>query len=256
MITRNYLTFPFYIPRIIGLLENWSLYLRNYVGRRKKPAEYRLRNGFKLVDTRGTLAGTFAVVFVRREYGYPVNCRTIVDIGANMGSFTVFAAQCCPGARIFSFEPEQGNFNVLQQNVAVNSLADRIQVLNCAVASSSGTRRLALDESPLNSLVPGGEVTDHQNVRCTTLRDILSDYALEKIDFLKMNCEGAEYEILEGCTEAEFSRMPNIRLEYHNLPSIGRRGTDLAKFLQDKGYKIERFTRYRDESGFIWAARS
>ena len=69
MVTQNCFTFPFYIPRICRLLSNWPEYLFNYVLRKRRPAEYRLRNGFRLMDGTGTLPGTLAEVFVRRRYG-------------------------------------------------------------------------------------------------------------------------------------------------------------------------------------------
>ena len=61
MISQHYFTFPFQIPRVIGQIRNWPLYLSNYLLRRKQPAEYEMRNGFRLIDGRGTLAGTIAV---------------------------------------------------------------------------------------------------------------------------------------------------------------------------------------------------
>ena len=83
------------------------------------PAEYRMRNGIRLMDATGTLAGTIAVVFVRREYGRLRNLRTIVDIGANMGSFSVYAANSCPEADIYCYEPVPGNFEVLSSGQMV-----------------------------------------------------------------------------------------------------------------------------------------
>src|SRR5690348_16146894 len=103
MVSQHYFTFPFQIPRVVAEISNWPQYLSNYLLRRRQPAEYRLRKGFRLIDSRGTLAGTIAVVFVRREYGPMEDYRTIVDIGANMGTFTVYAALKCPTAKIYCF---------------------------------------------------------------------------------------------------------------------------------------------------------
>jgi len=97
--------------------------------------------------------------------------------------------------------------------------------------------------------------TSRQPVDCTTLRDIFESQHLEAIDLLKMNCEGAEYEILDSCSGDDFDRIANIRLEYHNLDGLRRNGKSLSRFLEVRGYKIERFTRYLNKSGFIWAVR-
>ena len=80
-------------------------------------------------------------------------------------------------------------------------------------------------------------------------------WPLETIDLLKINCEGSEYEILETCTDAEFERIASIRLEYHNMDYPNKNGDSLARFLEARGYKIQRFSQYRGSSGFIWADR-
>ena len=256
MITWNYFTLPFQIPRICYLWSNWPEYLFNYLLRRHKPAEYRLRTGLRLIDGTGTLAGTLAQVFVRKQYGSLERFPVIVDIGANMGCFAVYAAQSCAGARIYCYEPEQQNFALLKRNIEINGLEGRVSAFQCAVASNHGQRELAVSASPLNSFYRLRDEVVHQAVNCTTLRSILAEQRLEAIDLLKMNCEGAEYEILKGCSEADFERIANIRLEYHILDSPGRNGESLARFLEARGYKIERFTRRLKESGYIWAART
>ena len=214
-----------------------------------------MRNGIRMVDERGELAGTMAVVFVRREYGPIERCRTIVDIGAHLGTFSIYASQSCPDARIYCYEPEQRNFDLLKYNIGLNKLKGRVHAFHCAVAASEGTRDLAIGNSLSNSFHVVPEPVNHQKVRCTTLKEIFDRHRLDSIDMLKMNCEGAEYEILESCSDAELKRITNIRLEYHILKDPERNGESLSRFLEKKGYRIERFTRYLNTSGFIWAAR-
>jgi len=260
-LSQNLLTFPFYIHRTCRLFRNWPEYLANYALRRKKAAEYHLRDGYRIVDGTGTLAGTLAVVFIRREYGTFRDSRTIVDIGANMGSFAIYAAGACPNARILCFEPHSENFQFLRRNISINSLDQRITAFQCAVASTSGQRTFGLGQSPTHSLV-GAETGVSETVRCTTLAEIFSNHGLETIDFLKINCEGAEYEILESCTPEDFKRIANIRLEYHDLDGAKKDGRWISRYLESQGYRIQRFTRYIEksglfkESGFIWASRT
>jgi FkbM family methyltransferase len=263
MLLKNALTLPFYLPRIVALFSNWPEYLANYLLRKRRPGTYRLRNGFRLVDGTGTLAGTIAVVFVRHEYGrLDPAYRTIVDIGANMGCFTVFAARECPQARILSFEPEQKNFQYLTQNIQTNSLQNRITPFQCAVAREGGPREIAIDLSPLHTLLtsPGGG--NVQMVQCTTIRDIMRENSLEKIDFMKVNCEGAEYEILGNCSQEDLSRIGCLRVEYHNFDTDQRNGKALTALLEKSGFEIERYTAYVEHrgifsvSGFIWAVRT
>ena len=173
--------------------------------------------GLRVIDGTGLLAGTLAEVFVRRRYGSVEQFRTIVDVGANVGSFALYAAQSCPEGRIYCYEPEQQNFRLLKQNLQINGLEGRVAAFQCAVASSSGHRNLAVGISQAHSFHRKRDGATYQPVECTTLRDLLAEHRLERIDLLKLNCEGAEYEILEGCSNNEYDRIANIRVEYHNL---------------------------------------
>jgi len=255
MITQNYFTLPFYLPRICSLWTNWPEYLLNYVLRRRRQTQYQLRSGFRLIDTTGTLPGTLAEVFVRRRYGSVARFRTIVDVGANVGSFAVYAAQSSPHARIYCYEPEEQNFERLERNLSINGLEGRVTAFQSAVASSTGARKLAVSVSQINAFDDLRSGATHQVVACTTLQDIRREHGLDTLDLLKMNCEGAEYEILGGCSRADYDGILNIRLEYHNLDDVSRNGESLRRHLEARGYRIQRFTRRLTDSGFIWATR-
>ncbi len=208
-----------------------------------------------MIDSTGTLVGTIAVVFIRQEYGPMKSCQTIIDIGSNMGSFMVHAAQSCQTAKIYCYEPVQKNYNSLIENMEINSLNARVSANKYAVTAFSGHMKIALNESPLHSFYAVSECGEYEIVDCITLSEIFSRHGLERVDLLKINCEGAEYEILENCSTADFERMPDIRLEYHNLDALKKNGVALVNFLQDRGYAIKRFTKYLNVSGFIWAIR-
>ena len=248
-------TFPLLLPRVIALLRNWPVYLLHYLGRTGRPARYFLRDGRVLVDEPGTLAGTFAVVFVRREYGVFRDLRTIVDIGANMGTFAVYAAGLCPQARILCVEPEMNNFSRLTEHLRLNGLSDRVTALPIAVCGRAGTRRLALRDSPVHSLVAAQSDERFMDVPCTTLPDLLRDNGLPHVDLLKINCEGMEYEILGSLAAADVAGIDRIRMEYHNLDGEQRNGPSARARLEELGFQIERYSRYREASGFIWARR-
>ncbi|MEZ5276834.1 MAG: FkbM family methyltransferase [Opitutaceae bacterium] len=256
MISPHYFTFPFYLPRTICELENWTTYLKNYLSRKQNPATYILRSGHQLIDATGTLAGTFAVVFIRREYGLIQRCRSIVDIGANMGTFTVYAARACPEARIVCYEPERKNFEYLSANLARNTNPELVTAFRSAVASSRGSRSMNTGESPLNTLIDLPDLQGRQLVSCTTLEEIFETNGFTSIDLMKINCEGAEYEIFETAPPNCVRQIRQIRLEYHNFEAkSGRTGRALGQKLESIGFRIERFSNYKDISGFIWATR-
>jgi len=247
-----------YLPSIVLTVKNWPAFLLNYSGIAHRGGTYYLRNGMILRDEEGTLTGTIAVVFLRKHYGAVHGKGVIVDIGANIGVFTVFAASESPHARIYSFEPVPKNYAWLRRNVESSGLDGRVQTFNLGVVSTSGKRTLHLSSSPLHSIFEDGEISESIEIECTTLPEILESNRLERIDLLKMNCEGAEYEIFYSTPDECFSKISEIRMEFHNEDKKEKNATKLREFLEGKGFQTTHFwenKRLLDSTkpnGFLW----
>jgi FkbM family methyltransferase len=199
-------------------------------------------------------------ILVNEEFGHIPDANVIVDIGASIGTFTIFAGTMAPSARVYAFEPCPETFAVLDANVRLNGWADRIRCENVAVASQSEERQLLLKSESFTfpTLARGGplaEGDDVVSVRCMTLAEILARPELERVDLLKMDCEGAEYEILFGAAPETFAQIREIRMEYHDL-GPGLQGSDIATLLSRRGYLVERPKENQDGSGILWAKRS
>ncbi|OHB77598.1 MAG: hypothetical protein A2Z34_00135 [Planctomycetes bacterium RBG_16_59_8] len=121
--------------------------------------------------------------------------------------------------RIFSYEPEPSNFRLLDENVRGNGL-ERVRCFPMAVAGKAGERTMERSVNPKTtgggSLFGGGG--EPFAVRCADLPGIIRDHALERIDFLKLDCEGAEWEILESLPDDHLRRIRQIAMEIHNPP--------------------------------------
>jgi hypothetical protein len=87
-------------------------------------------------------------------------------------------------------------------------------------------------------------------VRTTTLAEILVRDAAQGIDLLKLDCEGAEYDILFGAAPLDMSRVREIRMEYHS-----GRDTELKTYLRNAGFEITSFRPDSATTGNIWARR-
>src|SRR3954467_1394643 len=90
-----------YLPAIIQNVENWPTYLLYYLGIRKGGGEFFFRNGAVIKDKEGTASGTIAVVFIRKQYGSIADKSTVVEIGANIGTFAIFAATTNRNVRLY-----------------------------------------------------------------------------------------------------------------------------------------------------------
>jgi FkbM family methyltransferase len=227
-------------------------FLRHYLGG-TSPADrvVALRDGMRI-----ELSGhphdliTAFVIFAREEYGRFPGRATVVDIGANLGMFALYAAR--QGARrVIAFEPNASAYAIMERNLA--GLRGRCEARTHRLAVSGehgGTVRFPVEASVYNRIAEPGEAGTFETVGTTSLAHIVESEAPEGVDLLKLDCEGAEYDILYA-PDAPLERIREIRMEYH-----GGRGRELAAFLEGRGFRIDRLEEDGPWTGMLWARRS
>jgi FkbM family methyltransferase len=222
------------MARLIGHIrtyENWFLHYRNRWGWGVVPGErleLRLRNGLRqLVRAKTNDLAISRGVFVESCYLPPTleiaEDAVVIDVGAQIGCFSLFAALRATKGKVFAFEPEPSNWELLGENVRRNGLRN-VELINAAVAGTAGKRtfHLAPDAggTGAHSLSPTGGSRSLE-VDCVTLPDVCAKHGLETIDFLKLDCEGAEIEILENLDDAFLGRIRQIAMEVHDPAGAG-----------------------------------
>lgn len=189
-------------------------------------------------------------IFIQREYAlcFPTGSQaTIVDVGAHYGYFSFFAAlNTANGSRIIAVEPSEENFAVLQQNLAKNP-ALVIEALNIGLDAQSGQRKLH-EGLPHNHSFFGGSGQNYSLVPTLSLKDFIRQYQLEYIDFLKLDCEGAEFPILLNADAEDLAVVQTISLEFHDLPKEGYTSNQLIYHLKEQGFEIVRYRHDPDYS--------
>lgn len=189
----------------------------------------------------------FRDIFIERRYalGFPFHrCATVVDVGAHFGYFSLFAAKnSADGSRILSIEPGSANFTLLQQNFADNPQPHR-RAVRAALSGQSGTGTLRLAASYNHSFHSGAlnTGTRTEEVPLRTLTDLLDEAGMATVDFLKLDCEGAEYDILFNCPNDTLARIDTISLEFHDVGSAAHSGDRLYTFFRDRGYQVLDFS--------------
>lgn len=163
---------------------------------------------------------TINEIFIFDEYDYKVwdgyNINTIIDVGANIGVFSVFAKKMYPHASLLCFEPSTNNFNVLKKNLLLNKINN--VCINYGVSnkseihdfyecinhyeSSSSSNMWALDHKKVSARF----VSIHYVYSLTSSNDCL----------LKFDVEGDEYKIFSSMYNSELLRNKVIIIEYHN----------------------------------------
>jgi FkbM family methyltransferase len=180
----------------------------------------------------------------------------VLDIGANQGFFSLYAA--ARGARVYSVEPEARNFQILQDNISGNDFDKMITPLNLAISTVEGSIDLYCpdyDQPYASGMVStnarfmdsigrpdrgGGEIQRVESVPLARLIDRIGQG--ESFDLMKIDCEGAELDILQSATAAAMRSVGNIVMETHNTYEE----KDLCKIIHDLGFEI---LNYRKRSG-------
>lgn len=208
---------------MIRAFENWPVHYLNAYGLIGRPrVELRTRAGVRLrVRSYTSDFRTSRSVLADESYFYggPPLARdaVVVDIGAHIGTFSCLAASLAREGRVLAYEPEPSNFALLSENLALNGFA-RARAFERAVAGAAGPRTLHLSLKPTttggHSLHRNGERSIE--VECTTLDAIVEENGLDRIDFLKLDCEGAEVEILEAASPATREKLRRGAIELHH----------------------------------------
>jgi len=173
------------------------------------------------------------------------NNKIFIDIGANCGVATIILAKQNPLSIIYSYEPDKSLFNILLKNIEINNLLN-IKPFNYAV-TKKGINKINLTLHPNYS---GGNTTysninNMENffnkqiiqyeVNCTSIDEIIELNNIDYIELLKIDCEGAEYDILYDSIYLKNYIIKNIVGEFHNLKYniVGNTGEELISYIKN-----------------------
>jgi FkbM family methyltransferase len=250
------------VPEIFTCVKETSRWLPltlAYLGIRPLayPCEVRLRSGEVLVLGERTDLVIFWLIFARRHYPVRTSDKVIVDVGANIGLFTLYAAREAPAAQIISVEPFPSTCQRLSQLVKTNRLAERVTIVNCAISGSAGVAAMdAASGIPSQYKRIHSEATKALNpqhrgpaalaqpkggvpVRAETLEEVLENAKGAPADLMKMNIHGSEYEVLMSGSPTTLQRFRRIAVQYHDLPAEARIGKkDLFEHLERAGFRL------------------
>lgn len=204
---------------------------------RENGLKFRVRGKMDVWSVKETLLDRFY-----EKFGFTVQDGwKIVDIGGGIGDYTLFAAVGHSNARVLTFEPFPESYNLLRENVALN-LVSNVELFSQAVASQDGSLDIiSAPADPLsNQTTPYSEVGEQSplTVSAVSLASILHEPDFPRIDLLKLDCEGAEYDILMNSRVAVLGKIDRIVMEYHDgITSFSH--NDLVRYLKSNGYTVE-----------------
>jgi FkbM family methyltransferase len=231
---------------LIQTFSNWPLYFGFKSGLVKTAElEFHTRSGLRIFVP-AQLIVEFKEIFFSGAYsrGFePLSgLENVVDIGANVGFFAMFALHEFKARHVFAYEPVPANYAQLARNTNANR-SSSVRTFCLGVSRESGQRELSLNSTQKFTTAATLAGLTHENnapgnivVNCVDLRTVVTEHVGKPIDLLKLDCEGSEYEILYNGK----ALLPNIRrivAECHHIDDENQNQAALASFLRDNGYK-------------------
>jgi FkbM family methyltransferase len=222
------------------------------VGARGSLRTYRLRSSGAVVHVRHGTPDVAALgeVFYEHQYEPPPAVAAlldglgrppaILDLGANVGYFTVFASVRFPGSRIVAFEPDAANVQVMRRTIEANGLD--CELVEAAASTRDGEVPFSSGGFTLSRIESGGDPVPAVDI---LLR-------LREFDLAKVDIEGGEWELLADGRFGE-AAPPALVLEFHT--HLAPPDADAKRLLEAAGYSIERRLRFGEGHGLLWALR-
>jgi FkbM family methyltransferase len=177
-------------------------------------------------------------IFKRRIYD-PSASRPdpfILDCGSNIGMSILYFKHIYPAARIIGFEPDPEIMPYLEENIARNKL-ENVHCVQAVLSRDASKKILYSDGKCGSGLAAPTQFDNPEDWRKYEVSSVrLRDYLAEPVDFLKMNIEGAELEVLAD-SEDRLRQIREMIIEYHHLPGLPRSLHDILQILHRQGFE-------------------
>jgi FkbM family methyltransferase len=210
----------------------------------KKPIRFQLRNGgsFKVFDFMTLYI--YKEIFIDGCYDWvelPQNS-TILDIGANTGLFSIRMKQQYPDSKIYCFEPLQSNVKQLRDNINGSDFKN-VTIIAEGVGGATRTEKLFIHKhnigghSIIQSETQGS--LDFEQISILSINDAFKTLRIERCSLLKLDCEGAEYEIIKSIDHNLAGAIDKIIFEpcrsLYDVEELNRHLLNLGFIVEDRG---------------------
>jgi FkbM family methyltransferase len=187
-----------------------------------------------------------------------------IDIGGHVGAFACQLAQMYPDATLEAFEASPVTAGYLRDNVTQNGFGDRVSVSQVALAAESGWVMLedngeaSCENSVVSEQASGQSERSEPSAPATRVPALSFDDVVgaspHPVDFVKIDCEGAEYDLVYASSPASWKTVDRVVLEYH--PVSGHSWSELSKWFAEVGLEVVKHEPGNQHQGTAWLARS
>jgi len=247
----------------------------------EEQARYRLPNGLTIAHrNHNETAYLYEEIFAKESYlrhGIRLPAGACVfDVGANIGMFTLYVQQQCPGARVYAFEPVAELCATLRVNSQL--LGDAVKVFDYGLwaadqeveftyyerytmmsgvkAFADGAAEVAVIKSYLRQeeaqgesgagellaqaeeLLAGRFEGRSEQCRLRRLSDVIREEGVAAIELLKVDVQRAELEVLRGIEEEDWDKIRQVVMEVHDEEGGAGRCAEILRLLEERGYRV------------------
>jgi FkbM family methyltransferase len=199
--------------------------------------------------------------FLNRDYivhGFePKPDWTVIDIGAALGDFSVQCKRDFGVRRVIAVEPAPSANERLKENLHRNG-ADGVEIVDKALAEKPGELWLDVSGPPLSMGTTATQAHGQQvRVEAITMTMLFDELGIERCDLMKLDCEGAEFELLKNPDDEALARTDRIVMEFHETAGPnGRDRRTLLRTLEQAGFVAEAIeNKVHRDLGFLRAVR-
>lgn len=237
----------------IAAFRNWPLFYAARYGFLHGEFEIIHRSGIRIrlrshTDDLKTVKSNFVTKHYWRDFLPITKDSIVVDLGAHIGSFTLMAAQIA--SKVLAVEPVPSNYRLLKTNIELNGLKNTV-LYQMAVSGVSGFQEICIWEGAAtgtHSLYLEGSGSK-KRVQTISLEDLMKKENLSVIDFLKVDCEGAEHDIFRTISRETASKIKRIAMETHGIRA--EFSIDLPLRLSELGFEV----RVEERGAYVYARR-
>jgi FkbM family methyltransferase len=235
--------------------KNWYMLYGGRYGFLRKEVELIHRSGLRIrlrpnTDDLRIVKSNFVKKNYTKDFVPITKDSIVVDVGAHIGSFSIMAARMVQ--KVLAFEPEHTNYQMLKRNMELNDLKN-MSIFEMAVSGRSGCQDIYT--------YPGGSSADYSlykrgimNIKTgciltVSIEDIIKGEGLPRIDFLKLDCEGAEHDILRNMSLETAAKIIGMTMETHRVPQ--EFSIDIPLRLRELGFEVK----MSHNGGYVYAKR-
>lgn len=179
------------------------------------------------------IEGEYDIAFQKICEYFLVPDALVIDVGANIGMTSIVLSHYLPNGLIYAFEPGKAIVELLRKNISINGIGN-VKIHDDALSNKS--EQVSFTEDSAFGYIGAGKIAEHSQykINAVTLDDFVKNAALPRLDFIKIDVEGLELQVLLGGEKTLQNYNPILFLEFNSWCLLDHSNTnpiELASYL-------------------------